>query len=976
MRTLWHQAARPRLNFTPTSRTPLKSIQGRRTVAANGTRSKVAACDIFAIFLAPLLAAAAFADVSWKETKRKEWDRKFAEINEAIETLRAREVEVWTRIQYRSIRHGAMQQRRLYSTAAVAVAEDSQSFNDWVEQRWEEQSSSTPSVSSDTVEPPSITSIEPPERMGSVEGSFDHATMYRHEKLIALRLALQMILYSYTGSEELYSVSYDSLISRGTLPREIGELVLKLHGVSQELSELHRKRQHHTDPALPRLQASRRMKVTQGRTALVKLGYSYRAGKIDHRELIDQATHWLLQEECPSGAYIYTELLMLFVVCGLDDLARYANNALRTSSHVLNPSDICVMLEHSSQLRNLKALDWVLQQMTRADGAFAYSQRHWQWWKVTGTVIAVPHAFHAGLFRALIRSALSMGQLERAEAYAAVCYFYDVKGSFLGFIHKAFLQYYAMNEDWQRGRLWLQRMIDYLRDESLEAYHNNFPHMASAMGASCLRVAHLLAACGKEDELDIWLKELVKAGLRPPRMVSANNSESPRLKEVVKMWQDLTEASVYRSFEETTLSDFRDYLSTLNFATAEEATAVKTRAMQTLAAAPDQPVAISPAKVEPGSKEHQGDNGKNSPKETANAPSASQQTIIGTPSIRTAEAEDPVTGSSPGPNDAVSAQIREMMDAFAADRLVSQRRHEHQMSILSRQSAKIAKLEAELERMRSESAREDAPDVGHTKDSLSFRAGTSSSTSSTGAPSTSDATSRNASSDADATFSTDFSSIFTALAGFPRSWIHTSLHNGLISMQDMQLWPEQAKQYTAFGTRPPKMTAYANWRHMRPILKALSRGDVHIDSLLAFATAVLGNDLALIERTRAAVAAAGTANSVACTDGDDSGYDSATSTESTTEPSQSRSPETADAQPKSVQSVSSTSLTDDVPKPTGGRIAFDQLPTKAFGTYTAGFGEFIGDETGEDNTARQEQPRVRRDFPSRAGGGYLRLRPE
>jgi hypothetical protein len=532
MRTVWAQATRPKLSSIPAPRACVKSIAARRATAANTSRNEIAACDLFALFLGPVLAVAAFADVSWKERKRKEWERRFAEINEQLEALRAREVEVWTRIQYHSVRHGILQHRRMYSTAAAVSVHDPQpalsgSLNlhlfdstetEGTDTSWDRQSY--------RIRPEENSKAIAEESLGELPAD---SPLLRFEKLLALRLALQMLLHIYTGPDDLRARKI-----RGQRPEvtaeEIGKVVIRLQAVTDELdaadirysSVRYKKIFRHESPGSQSAE-------TFWRTELHELGNLCRSRQIDIASLVDRLSQLLLTPgQRPPGPEFYARVTMLLSVNNFPELARYAILALQSTTYLLSNDDICLMLNHSSHTRNYAAYDWVIHNLTDKSGLLASESNRWKWVRLSGILLPVPRDQHPTLMRGLIRAALNFNDPKNAEAYAQVPWIRS--GQTMGFAIKAFLQYYAKVADWHGGRKWLQeaqRWVGTRKD-------SNHP----ALRAVCVRIFDLLVAFRLDQQFNDLLAVVVEAGIDPPDVDSRTRESSERVWHIVESWRE------------------------------------------------------------------------------------------------------------------------------------------------------------------------------------------------------------------------------------------------------------------------------------------------------------------------------------------------------------------------------------------------------------------------------------------------------
>ncbi|KPI35523.1 uncharacterized protein AB675_11000 [Cyphellophora attinorum] len=538
MRGIWQQTSRPNLSFT-TARTTVKSTFGRRSATRHGTRSnKVAACDVFAAFLAPLLAAAAFADTSWKNSKRKEWEIRFKEISDEVERLKAREVEVWTRIQHRSIRRGAISQRRMYSTAAHAISWDKIDAEDWAE-AFEEDAERTATQQAQDNQAPAANPATAPLVMRQ-----SRAKVLEYESLVRKRLILRLLLYVYSDHDPKYEDKYHVQIQKNVLPEEIGRVVIDLQAITQQLRTMAhyalRDRPGHFLEAEIEL-GSPVFSRQHDRQQLRNLAEDYRAGKLDTRVLIDCLVEWLLDSDRPPGPYAFVQLILVFTHCGLDQPADYAVSALRTSGYTIRQTEIVAILEMCSNLRDLKTFDWLIQQLTSKDGFLRNGRYLWNWIRVDGTLIAAPALFSPFLYRGLIRSTINFGQMDRAAAYYKMTQKYSWAASHESYVLKAFLQYHAINRDWDKGKGCIGRALRHLTDDTLIHNHATPERATRQIAVICLRIADLFAACDKQQMLTAWITLVAREGIPAPDLDASKRSRSASLRSIAGQWTGAAE---------------------------------------------------------------------------------------------------------------------------------------------------------------------------------------------------------------------------------------------------------------------------------------------------------------------------------------------------------------------------------------------------------------------------------------------------
>lgn len=517
MRGVWQQASRPKLNFT-TARTSIRSTFGRRSATRHGNGNKIAACDIFAAFLAPLLAAAAFADTSWKDSKRKEWERRFKEINDEVERLRAREVEVWNRIQHRSVRRGALCQRRMYSTTVNTIAWDRADTEEWGDAFEQEAAESPPEPPIPTDVDASISSPNVLSEQRPKQSSPEQIPEY--ESLLTQRLILRLLLYIYSDHDPLYEDRWTLRTERRPPPEDIGQIALRLQTVTQKLHDL----RHHASLNRPLTCQGDRSEIPDllmsrspdSDKKLQKLCEDYLDQKIDTRAVVEWVVEWLLAEpERCRGTQRYLSLLVFFTRCRLDQLANYVISALWQSGYEMGPTYTAAILEHTSRLQNMRIFKWLLSNLTSPDEPTRRGQKAWEWLRVDDTLIPAPPTFHSFTYRALIRASINFGQIDRADAYYKLAHRCVWQSHDDSYVIKAYLQYSALNLDWTLGQIWIGRMLKRIVHDDPPSRPPSLFLRERAITAMGLRAADLFIACEKEDMFNAWIDLLAKHGVQP-----------------------------------------------------------------------------------------------------------------------------------------------------------------------------------------------------------------------------------------------------------------------------------------------------------------------------------------------------------------------------------------------------------------------------------------------------------------------------
>ena len=509
MRAVWGQASRPKLRsarlprYQPDPNTAFTGFQ-LRPVTFN---------DVFGVFLAPFLAAATIVNLSWKEKQKKDWDTRLAEIDRELEALRAREIDAWNRIQLNSttqqpLRHG----RRSYSTVAAAPSPES------ADSSGDPYSEPTPSQAQDDLDPVQTAlrqhatpNTSPAFTVETNPPAIDEDVpkpVWELERLIATRLALEILLQVHTGDEKA-SIDYRNRSSSGrdVPPQHVANIVEQLQKVKElELAARIKGLDYNLFIASRRSDAD----AALGKR-FWKLSKSYKDGAIDGNQFLEDISEAIVTMPEALDLLNYTALVKLLHDEGFTAFATLVVNALKSSRRVLDEVAFERIIEHAGHSRNVQVFDWCLLEFTKIHNRIQLSQR-WEWHRISGEMVPVPSSKDPRLVKTLTFAALSLEQINRAEAWASVLR-RDESVSISdewGNIIKAFLSYYARHSDWERGRAWIWEVI---QTTSLgTAAFRSFKDFTSLI----FRMLSLCVACTKRSEYAEILAAAVEANIRPP----------------------------------------------------------------------------------------------------------------------------------------------------------------------------------------------------------------------------------------------------------------------------------------------------------------------------------------------------------------------------------------------------------------------------------------------------------------------------
>ena len=510
MRSVWRQTTRPKLGYSIAPREPLRSILSRQSTTRIPYRP-VTFSDVFAVFLAPFLAAATIVNLSWKEKQKKDWDVKFNEIDKEIELLRQREVEAWSRLQLRSAKRGAHLQRRGYSTAAAPATwdiveyEDDSTYENAVDGGVVAESSAIGERSQSQDTTSLFLSVDDPEPIITEK---DMTAIRRFERLLALKLALHMMLHIQLGlnpgKHELYQPSW---FPNNRLPGDVDRIVDQLQQVTGQLVKAF----HPTTSISISTTYGPSREQMRLHDNISSLGSKLQNDEVTASEMVTGFAQCLLASSEPPTEATYAHLLKMFSMLRFEAFASMVYSALLETKTPLGDEVVYAMIEHLGRTRNVRAFDNFLREITIVNGRVNL-QSPWQMEYVMHQSVPVPCAPKPQLLEKLVYAAVACGQIPRAYAWYVVMRHKGFDGMERMTALKYFLYYYAKQGNWSRGCNWILKSLRWAQ-RAVELKKVKL----SELNTLFLRILVLCHACGKEVVYYTVLQELLSLGLDAPQ---------------------------------------------------------------------------------------------------------------------------------------------------------------------------------------------------------------------------------------------------------------------------------------------------------------------------------------------------------------------------------------------------------------------------------------------------------------------------
>lgn len=553
MRAVWSQAARPKGIGRAARHGHRIESTAQSNPACHGFELRpVTFNDAFGIFLAPFLTAATLINLSWKEKQKKDWDEKFADIDKEIEALRAREKELSNNLQLPSVPRAATGlHRRFYSTAAAtALIDPSEASYQQLSQMLDriqaptqvEKASTTSDARSHPTPtlPPILQALD--RELASLAPTSDSRNvnilpqnripehLWHFERLVAALFALKMRLQIHIdgpAQEEhpLAAHSTNPPPAQSNLEEVFKQLrqVTKLEAAAQ--------RQYAFNTSFIGLTKSPELVAMSAN--IKRLGEEYRAGHLNSTGFIQNISHLILNAREPPNIWIYVQLVELLHRCRFDTIVPLVVTAVQRSMLALDEVAMVRILNHAAHSRDVKAFDWCLTEFTNARSRLSLSEQ-WEWRQIGSESLPMPTSPSPRLVKTLIRAALSLEQVWRAEAWVSLLSPDEGPGDYFDLI-KAFLYYYTKHSDWQNGKIWILRAFKSPTLSGSDSFrsHKDFQ-------VFIFRVLSLCAACGRRTEYSQILRAATAAGIRaPPLDTTGDGMSNERAKHVLDEWTRL-----------------------------------------------------------------------------------------------------------------------------------------------------------------------------------------------------------------------------------------------------------------------------------------------------------------------------------------------------------------------------------------------------------------------------------------------------
>ncbi|RMZ80323.1 hypothetical protein DV738_g2767, partial [Chaetothyriales sp. CBS 135597] len=371
----------------------------------------------------------------------------------------------------------------------------------------------------------------------------------RFERLIAYRLALQMLLQLQLGGRPRYRDVHDMRTNRdGFNERKVATIMQRLKQVTAELDVMRDVPVKRLQWGLDRDKAP--PEVVRLNNQLFHLMDQYKTRGLTVQGLVDRFATIVMESAATPDNRTYTQMIQLFGQVNREDLMYLVLSALHDSGIVMDIHTVHAVLWSFAATRDVRMFDAFLSDLTHTNARVISP---WEWRRINGTLVPVPASFSSVTTLRLIAVALSCDQPDRAEAWATLMAEEKPLSLRRLTMMKNFLRYYTYQQNWGRGKLWIAEIIAFASHwDRLRLSPRLKPEQEIRL--AILRSLHLSYTCWKSEVYDSILAAAAKHGIDPPPLPLQFYSRSA--KHVHHQWAEAAFAADLAPVAEELSSNF------------------------------------------------------------------------------------------------------------------------------------------------------------------------------------------------------------------------------------------------------------------------------------------------------------------------------------------------------------------------------------------------------------------------------------
>ncbi|KAL2853226.1 hypothetical protein BJY01DRAFT_78049 [Aspergillus pseudoustus] len=533
MQGIWSRSvsAGPTSHCVSCLSTAAEGVASRSTSAASRRRLRFG--NSVTAFYTSIFAAAAWIDARTKVKRRLEWEEKIAAVKEEVNELVNEEHRLLEALASRASRtsrrtvnpfSGALQTRSYSSRArqrnqntkpikkippaykgAAAVGELvklDEHMESVVLSELNQQIKDRLSEDTDTFD----MAIDGERIPGWLEKSVIRGKAMR--KLVLKQLAIRLLLrptiaHSYGGVLQNYN-------SSASLPKlDVASLLQELHSIRRRINQMKIDQDHPIedlteDIAVVRLKDMVHESADLWRTVRHDTTL-YSSNQMPLEELLLRLSHNLIQTKDPDQTNTFKLMILTFTKTRQNDLAELVIKTLLPYKFPMNASLIMTILNYFRKSKDLKGFDLFLQ-MLRGVG-YPIDMGNLAFYKeveINGLKITVPPVASANIviYAVLIKACLRFNQPDRADAYLSAARASGCLDNVA--ILMAYLEFYTIRRDWEKGLQLLQRCLAFIVSSSSQDLDR--------IGRLVVMMVHLSDACEKFDISDVIIEAAINSG--------------------------------------------------------------------------------------------------------------------------------------------------------------------------------------------------------------------------------------------------------------------------------------------------------------------------------------------------------------------------------------------------------------------------------------------------------------------------------
>ena len=456
------------------------------------------AADAFTILLPSVLTAAFVFDITAKKQRCQEWDRQIAAVEQETEQLRQAQLDAWSRIQHRSVTRGARIQRRYMSTA-VAYSQTEHFTEELDPMQFE----------SDIDAADKNAEVFTPDHEANEE---DRTTQARFERLIATRLALQLMAQLRSSRTTMYTLNRNISSTDKSYSMSVDYLVSELDKIAVNLGSL----KIHETPwgtMVPRNDRDRKDELGY---RIQELTAKFRNQEVHLPEYITSFIQLVSEYKLGPPVRAYVDMMRAFSEFSENSsMAAMVETALWESHQILGSFAISNIIFRHGTDADASRMKEFLSRISKKD-SFPRARHLWSQQQVNDVRITVPASTNTLVVANLARAALCCQQQTIAEAYATVFFSIASDPSKYGlskwYLVGSFLQSYGDWGSWKIGLQWMHQAVVWLKD----IYETTM--VDNAVGRVILRMLDFCVACDRVDEYELVMEAALQSSITIPRL--------------------------------------------------------------------------------------------------------------------------------------------------------------------------------------------------------------------------------------------------------------------------------------------------------------------------------------------------------------------------------------------------------------------------------------------------------------------------